>query len=63
MKVRSLHGVRRCKDYPETVCTVEWKRDLEKGYVPLDSPVTYATMRRLHPLLLCDFFQSRVKFL
>ena len=62
MKVRSLHGVKMSKDYPETMCTVEWKRDMEKGYVPLDSAVSYAMMRRLHPLLLCDFFQSRIKF-
>lgn len=44
------------------MCTVEWKRDMEKGFVPKDSQVTYAEMRRHFPLLLCDFFMDRIKF-
>lgn len=56
MKVRSLHGIKQSKEWPETMCTVEWKRDLEKGIVPKDSSVSYADMRRQYPLLLCDFF-------
>lgn len=63
MKVRSLHGIKHSRQWPETFCTVEWKRDMERGYIPLDSQVSYAIMRREFPLLLCDFFQSRVKFL
>lgn len=41
---------------------MEWKRDVEKGYVPGDSRVTYADMRKQYPLLLCEFFENRTRF-
>lgn len=61
-RVRSLHNTKWSKEFPETTCTVEWKRDVEKGYVPGDSRVTYADMRKQYPLLLCEFFENRTRF-
>lgn len=37
LKVMALHGLKESKDYPETLCTMAWKRDHEKGYVPKNS--------------------------
>jgi hypothetical protein len=44
--VRSLHGSKPGSKNPEIICTVEWRRDDEKGFVPRASSVSYADLRR-----------------
>jgi len=35
--IRSLHGIKQSKKNAETMCTVEWRKDEERNYIPRDS--------------------------
>ena len=63
MRIRSFHGVKESKKYPEIMCTVEWKIDPLLKYAPLDSMVTYAEMRKEKPELICLFYEDHLKII